>query len=274
FSAKAKASIRDSDARLNLWHGSVRSGKTIRSIIRWLTFIREAPPGALLMVGKTERTLRRNILDELERIVGARNYRYVGGSGEAFILGRRVLLVGANDERAEGKIRGMTLAGAYGDELTLWPEGFFRMLLSRLSLRGARFFGTTNPDGPYHWLKTDFLDREGELDLRAWHFTLEDNIALDPAYVASLKAEYGEGTLWYRRFIDGLWVAAEGAVYDFFNESEHVLPAPPPEQPERLVLSVDYGTSNATSAGLYGVWSQPTPSGLKAIRLDGYYYDG
>src|SRR5690606_11422049 len=138
FSAKAKASIRDSDARLNLWHGSVRSGKTIRSIIRWLTFIREAPPGALLMVGKTERTLKRNILDELERIVGARNYRYVGGSGEAFILGRRVLLVGANAERAEGKIRGMTLAGAYGDELTLWPEGFFRMLLSRPSLRSAR----------------------------------------------------------------------------------------------------------------------------------------
>lgn len=274
FSAKAKASIRDSDARLNLWHGSVRSGKTISSIIRWVTFIREAPPGALLMVGKTERTLKRNILDELERIVGARNYRYVGGSGEAFILGRKVLLVGANDERAEGKIRGMTLAGAYGDELTLWPEGFFRMLLSRLSLRGARFFGTTNPDGPYHWLKTDFLDRVGELDLRAWHFTLEDNIALDPAYVASLKAEYGEGTLWYRRFIDGLWVAAEGAVYDFFNESEHVLPAPPPEEPERLVLSVDYGTSNATSAGLYGVWSEPTPSGLKALRLDGYYYDG
>ena len=273
FSDKAAESIRDSTARLNIWHGAVRSGKTINSIVRWLTFLRSAPDGHLLMVGKTERTLKRNILDEIERIVGARAFRYSSGTGEAWILGRRVLLAGANDLRSEGKIRGLTLAGAYGDELTLWPEGFYRMLLSRLSVRGAMFFGTTNPDGPYHWLKTGFLDQAG-LDLRAWHFNLEDNPALDPAYVAALKAEYGEGSLWYRRFIEGAWVAAEGAVYDFFNEAEHVIPNAPEEKPDRLVLSIDYGTSNATSAGLYATWARPLTSGLQAVRLDGYYYDG
>lgn len=273
FSDKAAESIRDSTARLNVWHGAVRSGKTINSVIRWLTFLRSAPDGHLLMVGKTERTLKRNILDEIERIVGARAFRYSSGTGEAWILGRRVLLAGANDLRSEGKIRGLTLAGAYGDELTLWPEGFYRMLLSRLSVRGAMFFGTTNPDGPYHWLKTGFLDAPG-LDLRAWHFHLEDNPALDPAYVTALKTEYGEGSLWYRRFIDGAWVAAEGAVYDFFNEAEHVIPRAPTEAPDRLVLSIDYGTSNATSAGLYATWGKPLESGLQAVRLDGYYYDG
>lgn len=270
FGAAARASIRDAVARLNIWHGPVRSGKTIASIIAWVLFIRAAPPGALLMVGKTERTLKRNVLDVIEVIVGGSHYRYVGGSGEAFIFGRRVLLVGANDERAEGKIRGLTVAGAYGDELSLWPEGFFRQLLARMSVTGARLFGTTNPDGPYHWLKVGFLDRAGELSLRAFSWPLEDNVALDPEYVRSLKAEYVPGTLWHRRFIDGHWVAAEGAVYDFFNEQDHVLHELP-TPPDRLFLSIDYGTSNATSAGLYGTWAKGS---LKAARLRAYYYDG
>lgn len=270
FSPKAADSIRDSNARLNLWHGSVRSGKTINSIIRWLTFIRTAPDGHLVMVGKTERTLKRNVLDEIERIVGSRAYRYVGGAGEVWIFGRRILLLGANDIRAEGKARGLTAAGVYGDEITLWPESLFKQLLARMSVRGAQLFGTTNPDGPYHWLKTGYIDRAG-LDMRVWHFELDDNPALDPAYVAALKAEYGEGSLWYKRFILGLWVAAEGAVFDFFNETEHTIPAPPQHQPDGLFLSIDYGTSNATSAGLYAAWrTQP----LKAARLRSYYYDG
>lgn len=272
FGPKARASIRASQARLNLWHGSVRSGKTICSIIRWLLYIKDAPPGALLMVGKTERTLKRNILDEVERIVGPSNYRYSGGNGEAWICGRRVLLVGANDLRSEGKIRGLTVAGAYGDELTLWPESFFRQLLARMSVRGAMFFGTTNPDGPYHWLKLEFLDRKDDLDLKAFQFEIDDNIALDPDYVRNLKAEYVEGSLWYRRFIEGLWVAAEGAVYDFWDEKEHTIPEEElPGSPDELYLSVDYGTSNATSVGLYGLWLGQK---LRAARLRGYYHSG
>lgn len=273
FSTAHRDSIRDATARLNVWEGAVRSGKTVCSIIAWLLYLRAAPPGALLMVGKTERTLKRNILDVIEQIVGSRNYRYIGGSGEAYIYGRKVLLVGANDERAEGKIRGLTVAGAYGDELTLWPEGFFRQLLARMSIAGARLFGTTNADGPYHWLKNSFLDR-GELDLRAFHFRLEDNVALDPAYVASLKLEYGEGSLWYRRFIEGHWVAAEGAVYDFFNETDHTIDELPDRPADQLDLSIDYGTSNATSVGAYLSWNGVPEGTLRAVRHSGWYYDG
>jgi len=276
FSPKARDSIRDSTARLNIWHGSVRSGKTISSIIRWLEFISTAPRGGhLVMVGKTERTLRRNILSEVEKIVGARQYHYNAGEGVATILGREVFVYGANDERAEGKIRGLTVAGAYGDELSLWPESFYRQLLARMSARGAMMFGTTNPDGPYHWLKTGFIDRADTLNLRAFHFGLDDNPALDPAYVDSLKAEYVPGSLWYKRFIEGLWVAAEGAVYDFFNEAEHTLTSLPDSfRPDGHWISIDYGTSNATSAGLYGAWRKAAPGDLSAVRLDGYYYDG
>ena len=267
-------SILEATARINIWHGPVRSSKTVSSLLRWVEFVTlDAPSGGLLfMVGKTELTLQRNILDPLQAFLGPRDFRVQTGKHKAWIGGKEIQLVGANDARAEEKIRGVTAAGMYGDELTLWPESFYRMALSRLSVRGSKFFGTTNPDGPYHYLKTDFIDRAGDLNLRAFTWPIDANTTLDPEYVRNLKAEYGEGTLWYKRFIDGHWVAAEGAVYDFFNETEHTI-TQPPSDPDDLFLSADYGTSNATSVGLYGTWRKPI-DGLKAARLRGYYYSG
>jgi PBSX family phage terminase large subunit len=266
FSRKGLQSIRESNARINIWEGSVRSSKTICSLVRWLLYLRDGPPGDLLMVGKTERTLKRNILDPLEHIVGSKNFRYKIGAGEGQLFGRRVYIAGANDERAAGKIQGLTLAGAYGDELSLWPESFFTMLLSRLSVPGAKLFGTTNPDSPYHWLKVNYLDRAGELNLKSWHFTLEDNLNLDPAYVEALKKEYTG--LWYKRFILGLWVLAEGAIYDMWDDAKHVRPAP--QDLKRFIVAVDYGTSNPCTFGLYG-WHDSSKPVVYLTRE--YWYD-
>src|SRR5690606_16275422 len=100
---KQRQSILEADARLNIWHGSVRSGKTVASILRWLDFVANGTPGELLMVGKTERTLKRNILDPIAEMLDEDEFRLLSGKGEAMILGRRVYLAGANDERSEGK---------------------------------------------------------------------------------------------------------------------------------------------------------------------------
>ena len=264
FSHKQLDVIANSTARINILDGSVRSGKTIASLVAWVMFVSEAPPGELLMVGKTERTLKRNILDVLEQIVGSRYFKYNLGAGEATLFGRRIYLVGANDLRSEGKIRGLTLVGAYGDEIALWPESFFTMLLSRLSVPGARLIGTTNPDSPYHWLKTNYLDRAGELSLRRWHFSLEDNSNLDPAYVGALKKEYVG--LWYKRFILGLWVQAEGAVYDMWDDAIHAVDEVP-SQFTRYYVGVDYGTSNPTVFLLAGQHED------KLYVIDEYYWD-
>jgi hypothetical protein len=115
----------------------------------------------------------------------------------------------------------MTAAGAYVDEATLIEREFWDQLPARLSIKGAKLFATTNPDSPSHWLKKEFLDRAHELDLKHWHFTLDDNVALDPAYVSALKKEYTG--LWYRRFILGQWVMADGAIYDMFDPDRHVV---------------------------------------------------
>ena len=239
------SSIAEATARLNIWEGAVRSSKTVASLVRWIEYVKTAPPGPLLMVGKTERSLRRNILGPLSDIVGARRYRLNSGTGELRLCDRLVYLAGANDERAEQKIRGLTLAGAYGDELTLWPESFFVMLLSRMSVDGAMLFGTTNPDSPRHWLKRQFLDRQDELDLRSWHFELADNLSLSQSYIDALTAEYTG--LWRKRFVEGLWVQAEGAVYDMFDPEVHCTREDPPEC-LRTYVGVDYGTTNPTVA--------------------------
>lgn len=266
FSRKSLDSIATSVARINLWHGAVRSGKTVSSQVRWLKYIQEAPIGGhLLMVGVTIGTLKDNILDPISEMVGPENYRYSSGSREVWICGRRILIRGANDDSAEKKIRGLTLSGVYGDELTLWPQNFFKRCLDRLSVRGAKFFGTTNPDSPYHWLKTDYIDREDELNLQSYHFELADNPNLPNEYVEDLKKEFSG--LWYKRFILGLWVVAEGAIYDQFDEDHHVIHSwdeipfwNSTERPpfDKIVVGVDYGTSNPTSfiaLGRYrGVW--------------------
>lgn len=266
FSRKALQSLDQSTARINIWEGAVRSGKTVASLIRWIEYCVDGPPGDLIMIGKTERTLKRNIIDPLVGILGTTRCRYIQGTGEVHIGPRRIYVAGANDERAQDRIRGLTLAGAYGDELTLWPESMFAMLLSRLSVPGACLFGTTNPDGPYHWLKINYLDRAGELDLRSWHFTLDDNANLDPKFVASLKREYRG--LWYKRFIDGLWVLAEGAIYDMWDEAKHVKPTP--ADLTHWIVAGDYGTTNPCTFGLYGYRLGKKPSVYLASE---YYYD-
>ncbi|MBW1860950.1 MAG: PBSX family phage terminase large subunit [Deltaproteobacteria bacterium] len=273
FSQKGRDSIEESNARINIWDGAVRSGKTICSIVRWIDFVWKCPGDvALVMTGKTERTLRRNILNPICSMLGPEMSRPNLGSGYFYMYGRPIEIVGANDERAQEKIRGATLGGAYGDELTLWPESYFKMLMSRLSVPGARLFGTTNPDSPFHWLKTDYLDREDELNLKRFQFELKDNPNLDPAYVREIEKEYTG--LWYKRFILGLWVQAEGAIYDMWDDAVHtvsvkkVLSGLKIKQFRNNFAACDYGTGNPTVFGLFGYnWKLP------AYLTREYYYD-
>lgn len=260
---KALQSFNEADARLNIWEGSVSSSKTVTTFFSWVDFVINGPPGELVMIGKTERTLKRNIIDPLIIMYGSKAINVVGmGKGEIHIFGRRVYLVGANDERAEQKIRGASFVGAYCDEITLYPESFWIMLLSRLRSPGARLYGTTNPDGPYHWLKVNYLDK-GLEHLKKWHFTLDDNPYLDQEYVKALKQEYTG--LWYRRFILGEWCLAEGAVYDMWDEKIHVVDTFEPADSHSIVI--DYGTNNPCVFLLMGTTKD------KVVVEKEYYYN-
>ena len=212
------------DKRINLLTGSVRSGKTYVSLLKFAIFVGSMPQKCeFLMCGKTITSLKRNCLGLLEDLVG-NNFSYSLSSKTGTLFGRTIWLEGANDIKAESKIRGMTLAGAYVDELTQVPEDFYSMLLSRLSVKNAKLYATTNPDTPTHWVKAEIIDNE-EIDKAVWHFNFDDNEILrkeNEEYFESLKREYKSmGDVYYQRFILGLWVLAEGIIYkQFANNTE------------------------------------------------------
>lgn len=255
LSLKQAQSIGQSTAKINLWEGAVRSGKTVASLIRWSTYCASPPPGGSLVVtGKTFDTVFRNVFGVLmdPAIMGeyAGLTTYTRGAPTGVIVGQPVEIITANDAKAEARLRGMTCAGIYIDEGTLIPEDFFTQALARLSVPGSKMFVTTNPGSPAHWLRKKYLLRGAEVSLRSWKFTLDDNPALDPDYVAWLKSTYIG--LWYRRFILGDWCFAEGAIYDMFDETIHVVDRMPPMS-QWLCVSVDYGTTNPLHALLLGL---------------------
>ncbi len=206
--------------RLNLLQGSVSAGKTWISLILWASWVAIRPKSYLyMMCGKSLQTLKRNCLLPLEELMGKKNFKFSLSTKEGVLFGRKIMLEGANDQRSEAKIRGITLGGAYCDELTLFPEDFFTMLLSRLRVEGAKLIATTNPDVPMHWLKTKYLDNEKLVDdLLNVFFHIDDNTTLPADYITALKAEYTG--VYYDRFIRGEWVVANGAVYRVFSDNE------------------------------------------------------
>lgn len=234
--------------RINLLEGSVSSGKTWVSLVLWSFWVAEMPQDKLyLMCAKSLTTLKRNCLILLQELVGERNFTFSISAKEGYLFGRRVLFEGASDARSESKIRGMTLQGAYCDELTQFPQDFFSMLLSRLRVPGAKLIATTNPDSPNHWLMTDYIKRADELDFLDIKFTVDDNTELPPDYVENIKKEYVG--VFYDRFILGLWVMAQGRVYPMYDNTVETVDRPY----EKYIISMDYGTQNPTAMLLWGL---------------------
>ena len=264
FSLKQLQSIQESNAKINVWEGAVSSGKTYSSLWRWYEECRSGPQGPFCMLSKTYDTFKRNIMPELYKILGS-HVVYSSGKRELYIKNRLVHIIGCSDERAEQKIRGQTSAGAYLDEATLLPESAVKMLQSRLRVPGAKLFATTNPDSPFHWFKRDFL--EGNPDVKHWKFLMDDNPFLAQDYKDYLKRQY-QG-LWYKRYIEGQWVQAEGAIYDFFDSKVHVIDHPQ-SIAESYICGVDYGTSNPCAFVLIGVNRKRYPNMWVEAE---YYWD-
>lgn len=255
-------SFKESDGKINIWEGAVRSGKTYISLWRFLTELSEGPKGEYVIIARTYDSFKRNVLPELAHMIGS-DARYYKGNRELKIWGKTIHIVGADDERAESKIRGPTFSGAYVDEATIIPESVFKMLISRCAMRGAKIFATTNPDSPYHWLKRDYLTNNP--DVKSWKFTLNDNPELTNEDREYLKRQY-KG-MWFQRFIEGKWVQAEGSVYDFFDEGLHIIDFAPTYS-SSYIVGVDYGTTNPCSFVLIG----HDPSKYPNFWVEAEYY--
>lgn len=254
--------------RINLLEGSVSSGKTWISLVLWAFWVASMPADKLyLMCAKSLTTLKRNCLIPLEELVGTRNFTFSIPAKEGYLFGRRILFEGANDARSESKIRGLSLQGAYCDELTQFPEDFFAMLLSRLRIPGAKLIATTNPDNPHHWLKKNYIDRADELDFLDEKFLIADNTTLDSEYVENVMKEYTG--VFYERFILGRWKAAEGAIYrEFADDTAKFLLDLPPDDIAFATLGMDFGGNGSAHAIVCTGFSRRMQ---RVVILDEYY---
>ena len=250
--------------------GAVRSGKTVAvadGFFLWsMTGFRNACFG---ICGKTIGALRRNIIANLPQWLGSSFTFWESRSENKLVLrgkdGRQntYYLFGGQDESACKVIQGVTLAGVLLDEAAIMPRSFVEQACARCSVAGSKLWFSCNPEGPEHWFYKEWIQKAKEKNLLHLHFTMQDNPGLDENVRRRYEALYTG--VFYRRFILGQWCQAEGLVYDFQPE-KHLAKTLPIGG--RYYISVDYGTCNPFSAGLWCVTEK------RAVRLREFYHNG
>lgn len=263
FSQKQTEYLMNCNHRWNVKTGATRSGKTFLDyFVIPKRILKCQQNGLIVLLGNTKGTLERNILEPMRSIWSPELVGQISSNNTVNIFGKKCYALGADKINQVSKLQGAAFEYCYGDEITTWHEDVFQMLKSRLSCPNSCFDGTCNPESPMHWFKK-FLESDADIYQQA--YTIDDNPFLDSTFVENLKNEYS-GTVYYDRFILGKWALASGLVYPMFKvgrlEDVSIL------KKGRWFISVDYGTYNPFSAGLWCV------AGEKAYRIKEFYYSG
>ena len=251
--------------------GAVRSGKTFSVGVSFFLWAQARFDGKQFgLCGKTIVSLRRNLLTELVPYLRRIGMSIREKRSENLLIVRfaghenRFLLFGGRDESSAALIQGSTLAGVLLDETVLMPRSFVEQAIARCSVPGSRLWFNCNPENPGHWFYREWILKAKARRALYLHFTMEDNPALSPRIRARYRNAYSG--VFYRRFVLGEWTAAQGLVYDFFDRERDAADVPEGSF-EEWRISVDYGTANPASFGLWGkknaVW----------YRVAEYYYD-
>lgn len=252
LSPKQMEFVANANHRYNVKTGATRSGKsymdnlyTIPSRIRE----RAGKDGLNALIGVSKGTIERNILQPMREIYGPRIVGEIGSDNIVDVFGDSAYCLGAEKVSQVAKLRGSSLKYVYGDEVAEWNNQVFELLKSRMDKSYSCFDGACNPDNPNHWFKK-FLDSDA--DIYCQKYTIFDNPFLPAEFVENLCNEY-KGTVYYDRYIRGLWVAAEGAVYRLFNDAQTKIPNPYKliEKPKSLMeinIGVDFGGTGSGHA--------------------------
>lgn len=251
--------------------GSIRSGKTMsmsNGFVFWAMNRFENQNFAIC--GKTVGSCYRNVIKPLIQMISGRyQIKYLRSENLMIIKqGAKTnyfYIFGGKDESSQDLIQGITLAGVLLDEVALMPRSFVEQALARCSVTGSRFWFNCNPDTPYHWFYKEWIEKSEDKKALYLHFDMDDNLTLSEEVKNRYKSLYSGS--FYDRYIEGLWVAADGLVYPMFSKETCVVPTI--KRPYiQYYVSIDYGTLNPFSAGLWG------QSGGVWYRIGEYYYDG
>lgn len=257
--------------------GSIRSGKTIACIIGFLTWSQEMFEGeSFILAGKTMGALKKNVVRPMLQILEAWgwSYTYIRSGTDARIeIGSNVYyLYGANTEAAQDALQGLTAAGAYLDEAALFPRSFIDQAIGRCSVDGWKVWMNCNPEGPHAYIKEEFIDKATEKRVYRLHFVMDDNLTLSVDRKEAYRRAWSPGSVFYKRFILGLWVAADGLIYQQFadNVKQYIVDPKWMEENEIIyaTIGVDFGgTKSAHSFTLTGF----TRGYKQVVVLDEYY---
>ncbi|WP_121605318.1 PBSX family phage terminase large subunit [Virgibacillus sp. Bac332] len=256
------------DHEMVIAEGSIRAGKTIAMIDSFLMWSSTTHEGeSFIIAGKSIGALKRNVLKPMFEILQAKGVPYKYHRSDHYIqIGTNTYYCfGANNESSQDVLQGLTAAGAYLDEVALMPKSFVDQAIGRCSVEGSRYFFNCNPAGPYHWFKTEFIDKAEEKKAYLLHFTMDDNLSLSERVKDRFKRMFSG--VFYKRYILGLWVMAEGIIFDMFSESIHKVKTKGRAY-TKFYISIDYGTQNPTTFGLWGLFNGVW------YKVKEYYYDG
>ena len=257
--------------------GAVRSGKTSIMTVAFVDWaMREFDGQRFGICGKTVDSAVKNIIvPYISMVYAKQRYTIRWRRSDKLLEVRRGMVTncfevfGGKDESSFMLIQGRTLAGVLLDEVALMPESFVNQALARCSVDGARLWFSCNPQSPSHWFHTDWIERHRERNALYLHFAMTDNPALSEKTLERYRSMYSG--VFYDRYIRGLWVAADGLIYQqFADDKERYLIDKPPDNIMYAVIGLDFGGSKSAHAMTLTGFT----SGFKqVILLDEYYHN-
>jgi len=234
--------------------GAIRSGKTIADIDGFIEWSRNTFQNREFIIsGKSIGALKRNVVVPMRQILAAKGIPHSYHRSENYLefCGNTYYLFGANNEASQDVLQGLTGAGWFADEVALQPQSFIEQAIGRCSVDGSKYWLNCNPESPYHYVKTELIDKAADKRLLRFHFTMDDNLSLAESVKDRYRRMYSG--VWYKRFVLGLWVAAEGAIYDMIDTAVHVVPDDKLPEMVWYAVGLDYGTGSVTTFWLLGL---------------------
>lgn len=235
--------------------GAVRSGKTSVMTVAFIDWaMREFSDQWFGICGKTVDSATKNIIvPYISMRYAKERYAIRWRRSDKLLEIRRgsttnwFEVFGGKDESSFKLIQGRTLAGVLLDEVALMPENFVNQALARCSVDGARLWFSCNPENPAHWFYTSWIQRRRERNALYLHFSMADNPSLSAKTLERYKAMYSG--VFYRRYVLGEWVAAEGLIYPMYDNTV----VTEKREYEKYYISMDYGIQNPTAMLLWGL---------------------
>lgn len=273
FSPKQYEFLSSCTATWNLAHGAVRTGKTMVTLYGFMHAVDTCPGSVFWIIGYSAGSAYRNVVKLLfENDLFSAFAPFLTWHKIENVLTYKdkvIQVCGAENTAAVGRIQGQTVDLIYCDEMTLYPESVTYMIDTRLSNDHSRGFGAMNPANPNHIIK-QWIDKgqAGNKNYYSQHYTLEDNPYVDDDYKNRIRDSLSG--IFYKRNYLGLWVLAEGAIFDFFDKRLHVVNKPP-RAAEYWIAGIDYGTRNSFACILIGVSTGKYEQGDKKLWVEKEY---